>query len=420
MRNLPPPPEIPGRKIQGPDLHFLRREVANLLKISSTRFPGAQPVSFSAKHLRELQKKDYYVCEKSDGVRCLMYLTSDKEGNEATFLIDRKNDYYHVPYLHFPLEDNEQGFHTNTIVDGELVNDLRADGYVELKYLVFDCLVQDRQLLMERILDKRLGYFREKVYKPFSKLFEKYPEEKQFLPFIMEFKKMERAYGMTMIFNTILPNLPHGNDGLIFTCRNTPYKPGTDPNIMKWKPADENSVDFRLCLEIPERGPDSDDEREGNLGPFPDYDAMPIFHLKVGVGNNQDAEWGQMYMTDEEWENLKSLQRPLDEAIVECYQDSQHRWRFMRFRDDKWDPNHITTVNSVIESIQDRIGEAELIAIQTQVRDAWKAREAKDKAELERAKKQNGSIGALPSHALPTATATMSEALPNDSAGAGQ
>lgn len=371
----PPPPKIPGEKAQGQLLRILQNEVANLLSRDTSRFPGAQPVSFAAKHLRELVQQDYYVCEKSDGIRCLMYLTKNNNDTELTYLIDRKNDYYWVQNLHFPLPESEPSFHINTLIDGELVNDREPDGSIQLRYLVFDCLTLDGNQLLHRTLDKRLAYYRDKVFEPYCALYKKYPEERQYLPFVVDFKKMEKAYGIEMLFRSILPNLPHGNDGLIFTCRNTPYKPGTDPNILKWKPVNENSVDFRLDLEVPFCEPDSEDEQNGVTDSYPDYSVMPGFRLSVSEDASRMLPWGSMFVTPSEWEELKMLNRPLDEAIVECYQDDSHRWRFMRFRDDKRDPNHVTTVNSVMESIKDRIEENDLIAIGKEVRDAWKARE---------------------------------------------
>ncbi|KAI4154029.1 MAG: hypothetical protein LQ340_001937 [Diploschistes diacapsis] len=380
----PLPPQIPGAKAQGQLLRILQQEVAALLSRESPRFPGAQPVSFSARHLQVLKQQDYYVCEKSDGIRCLMYLTRDEEGRELTYLVDRKNDYYWVQSLHFPLPESEKSFHINTLIDGELVNDREPNGSIQMRYLVFDCLTLDGMQLLSRTLDKRLAYYRDKVYEPYRALYNKYPEEKQYLPFVVEFKKMEKAYGVEMLFRTILPNLPHGNDGLIFTCRNTAYKPGTDPNTIKWKPANENSVDFRLELDIPYREPDSEDEQNGVDKPYPDYSVTPGFRLSVGEEGNRTREWGKMCLMPNEWEELKALNRPLDEAIVECYQDTSHRWRFMRFRDDKSQPNHVSTVESVLESIEDRIEENDLIAIGKDVRDAWKAREREEQMARER------------------------------------
>lgn len=386
-------PEIPGVKADRILAEQFRREVADLLGRNTPSFPGAQPVSFAARHIFELQKQDYYVCEKSDGIRCLMYFTEGDDGSEIHYIIDRKNDYYFVTGLHFPVpnDPSNQNFHRATLIDGELVLDTLPNGSKELKYLVFDCLMLDGNSLMHRTLDKRLAYFRDKVYNPYRALYKAYPEEIQFLPFIVEFKKMEFSYGIEMMFRDILPNLPHGNDGLIFTCRNTPYKFGTDEHILKWKPTNENSVDFRLNLEFPQKEPDSEDEEEGITSPYPDWDAMPTFNLFVTYGQNDYRLYGTMYMEPQEWEQMKALRKPLDDKIVECYQDMQNRWRFLRFREDKKEANHISTVESVMESIHDKVSETDLIRNAKKTRDEWKKRqaagEAKARLEAEARKK---------------------------------
>ena len=73
--------------------------------------------------------------------------------------IDRRNDYYFVPALHFPVPKDPtfQRFHLDTLIDGELVLDEESNGKMVLKYLVFDCLVLDGKPLMHRTLDKRLA-----------------------------------------------------------------------------------------------------------------------------------------------------------------------------------------------------------------------------------------------------------------------
>jgi mRNA guanylyltransferase len=360
-----------------------RREVAALLGRNNLNFPGAQPVSFSSKHLTELQKEDYYVCEKTDGIRCLMYFARgdpDSDNPEIHYLIDRKNEYRFVPGLHFPLPDDDtfQSFHVDTLVDGELVNDTYPDGTQQLKFLVFDCLVLDGQSLMHRTLDKRLAYFKVKVLEPYRAMYRKFPEEKAHRPFAVEDKSTQFSYGIEMMFREIIPSVKqiHGNDGLIFTCRSTPYRIGTDEHILKWKPPSENTIDFRMRLEFPVLEPDTDDEADGISAPYPDYDALPICHLFVMLNAGEYRHFGEMYITPTEWEDLKALRVPLDDSIVECSKDEQGRWRYHRLRDDKMDANHISTVEKVLESIEDRVTEDDLIRLAPAIKNAWKKRQA--------------------------------------------
>ena len=42
---------------------------------------------------------------------------------------------------------------------------------------------------------------------------------------------MQFSYGIEMMFKQVIPNLKHGNDGLIFTARNSQYKFGTDEKM---------------------------------------------------------------------------------------------------------------------------------------------------------------------------------------------
>lgn len=383
MSNSVPDLDAIGIKAEPELADQFRREVADLLGRNSLNFPGAQPVSFSSRHILELQQDDYYVCEKTDGIRCLMYFARgdpDSDSPEVHYLIDRKNVYRYVPGLHFPLPNDEtfQKFHVDTLVDGELVNDTYADGTQQLKYLVFDCLVLDGMKLMHRTLDKRLGYFKLNVLKPYNAMYEKFPEEKQHRPFVVEDKSTQLSYGIEMMFRDIIPKVKkiHGNDGLIFTCRSTPYRIGTDEHIIKWKPPSENTIDFRLRLEFPLLEPDSEDEADGITQPYADYDAIPICHLFVMLSESSYRHFGEMYITPSEWEGLKALGIPLDDTIVECYKDDQSRWRFHRLRDDKMDANHLSTVEKVLESIQDRVTEQDLIRAAPAIKAGWRKRQA--------------------------------------------
>jgi mRNA guanylyltransferase len=120
----------------------------------------------------------------------------------------------------------------------------------------------------------------------------------------------------------------------------------------------------------------------------------------VNVGKGEEDSWySTMFLEPSEWESLKSLNQPLNDRIVECYMDSRKRWRYMRFRDDKTVANHSSTVESVIESIMDRVTEKDLIAAAKGMRDEWKRRAAEDlareKKEAERKRVATGGNGTI-------------------------
>ncbi|KAF2196874.1 mRNA capping enzyme, alpha subunit [Delitschia confertaspora ATCC 74209] len=390
------PPSIPGIQLPYEDAEDLRAQVAELLERDNKRFPGAQPVSFARQHIVELQRKEYFMCEKTDGIRCLLFLTwhEGPTGPEpATLLIDRKNNYYLVqPPLRFPFygDPNDDGkFLFGTILDGELVHDrVHGQPHPRLIFYVFDCLVIDQVNYTSRSLDKRIAYMKEKVFKPYERAYQHMPPQRRAEQvFRVKEKQAYPPYSLSNVFENILPKLPHGNDGLIFTCKSTPYKFGTDEHILKWKPPHENTIDFKLRLgDFPLFDP------EDGGDPIPDYDAMPErFQLLVMHDrNNYQPFQHDMYVTPEDWEILKSLNQRLDGRIIECFRDDEGRWRYKReddgtprWRDDKKDANHISTVNSVLESIEDPVTQQDLIAVEGKIRVAVKQMQAKEREQLQ-------------------------------------
>ncbi|KAF2137519.1 uncharacterized protein K452DRAFT_301908 [Aplosporella prunicola CBS 121167] len=385
-----PIPSIPGVKAEPELAASFREEVAKLLGRKQHGFAGAQPVSFASKHIHELMRRDYYLCEKTDGIRCLLYFTQDDLGNEIHYLIDRKNDYYYVQGLHFPhhADPSFNRFHTNTIIDGELVYDAEPNGQHRLRFLVFDCLLLDHQLQTHKPLDKRLAYFRENVYKPWEKLFKHVQKDAlQSQLFEVQFKDMSFPYALSHMFKVKLPSLKHGSDGLIFTCRETPYVFGTDEHILKWKPAHENTVDFRLKLGDFPAAANGTSSQQQDEQQEPDYDAKPSFDLYVFHGKGDYRLFAPLHITDDEWAAMKAIDQQLDGRIIECYKDSESRWRFKRsddgsphFRDDKHEANHVSTVHSVLESIDDAVSEDDLVRVEMRIRESYKQRQAEREA----------------------------------------
>nr|POF05939.1 mrna-capping enzyme subunit alpha [Quercus suber] len=375
-----------GTKLSNEDATFHRGTVADLLQRRSLHFPGGQPVSFARHHLNELEDTDYFVCEKTDGIRLLLYLTQfvDEQGTEVEMqlLIDRKNDYYCIPIetLHIPVPGpNVAEFHRATLLDGELVRQKFPNGKARLCFLIFDALAVDRENVCEKPFAKRLQRIMDRIWKPYKDFSRdpRFAEDIRHFPFELEMKSMERPYAIDLMFNERIPNLPHGNDGLIFTCVNTPYVSGTDQHILKWKPPQENTIDFKLQIgEFP--------TVEDEDGSYPDYDAIPDIELLVSHGSKQYEYFAMLHLTAGEWNAMKSMNQMFDHRIIECFRDPETaQWRpkleddgTPRFRDDKTDGNHISVVQSVLQSIQDAVTEQDLKSRAGAIRTAFKAREA--------------------------------------------
>jgi mRNA guanylyltransferase len=368
--------------VSNQDASDLRSLVAEILGRESPRFPGAQPVSFAREHITELQRQEYFMCEKTDGLRCLLFMfwrnAADGDLEPVTFLIDRKNNYYDVrPALRIPYykdPTNPVQFLFGTLLDGELVHDQYPnEATPRLNFYIFDCLAVDSENLTGKTLDKRLGRFQEWVLKPYHKKLTSTPNP-DLRPFALKEKKTYPAYSIRQMFDNVLPTLKHGNDGLIFTCKSTKYEFGTDRHVLKWKPPHENTIDFKLRLgEFPLFDP-----KDGEEGLIPDYDAMPTsFQLLVQHNKENYKYFADLAVTPSEWEILKGLNQRLDGRIIECYRNVSGQWKFKaegdgtpRWRDDKKDANHISTVNSVLASIEEPVTEEMLLANEEPIKKA--------------------------------------------------
>ncbi|KAF9477572.1 mRNA guanylyltransferase [Pholiota conissans] len=353
-----PIPDLPGDPVprHSEQEQWLKAHVARMCHLDNPeKFPGSQPVSFGTKDLEKLEKQDYWVCEKSDGVRVLF------------LVIDRHNTYREITGIYFPHHENPLMPLRSSLIDGELVIDVDPITRREkVRFLAFDCLVIDDENVMSKPLDKRYGRLNEWFYKPYAQMIRDHPHVAENQPFSIKVKEINFSYHVEKVFNVDIPALQHGNDGLIYTCVSTPYTPGTDPNILKWKPPSENSIDFKLILRFP---PLRYNPQE------PDYCAKPLFLLQVWCGGDKYEQYDDMLVEDKEWEDLKKSGEQVDDRIVEVHWDSSiSRWRMMRFRDDKPHGNHKSVVEAILDSIADGVEKEALLARSNAIRTAWKAR----------------------------------------------
>lgn len=395
-------PDMPGELVPKQVSNYLKTKVSQILHIRYNQFPGSQPVSMARDHLyKNLMDTDYLACEKSDGLRVLMFILINQDtGEEGTFLINRENEYYVVPGFHFPRTTrNFDSSHNGTILDGELVYSTNPNtGIREMRYLIFDCLAMDMVSVMHKNLYKRLYHAQHEFHRPYMELRRAFPEACSHFPFKIDFKNMTQPFKIDKIFKE-MKNLTYVSDGLVLTCCDTPYHPGTDSTLLKWKPAEDNTIDFKVKLVFPkfvdETLPDHDPNRE-----YPDYDAKPEFKLFVWKGGRDPHEDEtpsenisrnggeyrssfQLYddfhvsltVSDDKWEEMKNSKESFNGRIAECYRTKQGQWKLLRWRDDKLHGNHINVVLKILKSIEDGVTEQELIAAEPDIKRRWIERE---------------------------------------------
>ena len=350
------------------------------------QFLGSQPVSFTKNDITEkLLSQDYYVCEKTDGLRVLMFVIMNPMTNKQNiFFIDRENNFYLNEELNIILPFNSEVLHNGTLIDGELVMQ-KINKKFELRFLMFDLLMVNNKSIINKPTSSRLAHIGHDVLKPLNELKMKNAQLYSKFEFKFGMKKMEFSYNLVKIFKQIeAKTIPHFSDGLIFTPINKKYQLFTkDDLLLKWKPSNENSIDFKMILRF-----------ENPLDP--DYSKIPIIDLYVWKGgedksfaanpntfyNSKDlkvlsktySRLDSLNMNEKLWKKLVNLNEPLNGRIIECYRNEKNQWCFLRFRDDKLQGNHINVVSSIIYSINDNVQEEELEEIVGDIKKNWDER----------------------------------------------
>ena len=154
-------------------------------------FPGSQVVTLSRASLGKLSKHDYYVAEKSDGIRLMMIIEDGK-----AYLVDRKcmvvltNSCFPLPLN--PAAPQAQHFHNGTVLDGEMLEEKDGDR-TWLSYLVYDVVAINGVWRGDEKLYTRLQLAQTEVIEPRQSYLSEHPNMREQEKFELRLKPMYRC-----------------------------------------------------------------------------------------------------------------------------------------------------------------------------------------------------------------------------------
>lgn len=394
----------PGEKLESVFMkEQIRNKINEMLNWQKKGFPGSNPISLTRFNAKNLFKKEYLICEKTDGVRYFLFVASG-----TTFFIDRNYEIY-KRNMHVPMKEDLNKHQQLTLLDGELVEDVIYNeemGIEEKKfvYLIYDGLYIHRKNITNLSYLDRLKHVYNEVIVPLKQYRTKEAKSTERISIKTTSLLSDKKNNILMIDKTngkqpenentivddisdssddftvdqeylieiylkdfytvdkinvlikIMKKLPHPSDGIIFTPLYDPYVTGNCYTLLKWKPLNLNTVDFGIL-------------------PIYDKDKIPNnFELFISIRGMRSsyncylAPYGDIFKQLLEL----ALQNKIHHQIIECYyvannicsiRKDEHAvetiveggWVAQKIRFDKTIPNDIKTINKVIQSIQDNI-----------------------------------------------------------------
>merc|ERR1712127_380108 len=284
------------------------------------------------------------------------------DGENEVYFIDRDNCVYQVSGLTFLHRKDETKHIKDTVMDGEMVIDVVA-GVSYPRFLIYDIVRYEGNEACERShpgfppahegsncpvqvgkcdFGTRLTCIEREIVGARNNYIVKGVIDKTKEPFSIRKKEFwDVSETHKLMSPDFASQLAHEPDGLIFqpSAKGQAYKAGRDDEVLKWKPANMNSVDFRLQV-----------VKEEGLGLLP----KTVGQLFVGPNREISGPFSSMKVNRE----LKELHG----KIIECkWEDNQ--WVFMRERTDKSHPNGYNTALGVIESIRNPVTEEILLNV---------------------------------------------------------
>lgn len=238
--------ELMTEKVKVNELQAIVQKMCNWKKGG---FPGAQPVSMDRQNIQLLHQKPYKVSWKADGTRYMMLIHQERE----IYFFDRDNSCFKVEDdLTFPLSKDLTKHIKNTLLDGEMVIDtVKENGKVMKvpRYLVYDIVCYEKSDFSKKSFEDRLIAIRHYIIKPRHEAMMRQIINRNNEPFSVRIKDFwDVTQAAALLGPKFAKQLSHEPDGLIFQPKLEPYVGGRCDDVLKWKPAEQNSVDFQLKI----------------------------------------------------------------------------------------------------------------------------------------------------------------------------
>lgn len=349
---------------------------------AQVQFLGSKPLNMNRRGLYRVRSHldSYFMTEKSDGVRNILYVVDLKARGPTAVLMNRVKaiNIYSVPFG----DIIGQALRVGTVLDGELVFNLSLHRSV---FLVFDVIANEGVNVSQFLFERRLAILNNEVMKKcalIGSMFKTSMSKSNHSGIPLEICR-KQYYGQLVAIGTsphtsihdlfskisLIGRNPvyrdsdrrhHKIDGVIFQ-PNRPYLFGTaDPFLLKWKYEFLRSVDLQAspspttCPQL--RGLNPPEIRIPLLCGGPDGVYLDITRR----GNEDFTMFGRFdqyrLLADMNDGALASKSR-----IVEvCFDESCGLWKYLKLRVDKDEPNFIDTVIGVLTEQGENISIEEL------------------------------------------------------------
>jgi len=342
---------------------------------SLRQLPGAMPVNFHRADMEKVQvspDSDYYLSEKTDGVRHFMIFTGDTVVLVDRALNTKRPKAVMGPSGSDPMAELAKLVQPGTILDGEVVmhrgitptlvetagknnSDVRPHEARPI-FDVFDVMMVGGTPILQHKFEERFKALQQASFcrNPQSDACKIFPKNVADMSIAMPMvrKRFVHRRQIGDLFDRVieekgfrsyrqLPLYNHLTDGVIIQ-PNTPYKCGTDHDLSKWKYPDTATIDVKLLdqhvyrSQFPgHRFNNNDDDDEG-------LELFPVVACQDSVMVDKKRF---IHLPKCELYRLNADRLEIKKNIAEVGMDPRSgEWYYLTMRPDKTDANHISTV----------------------------------------------------------------------------